>query len=376
MRLREFLSRLEENIFENIIFDRQNRVIRWAGVPRKELEKDRVHGSSPDTIFRIELKPLKYARFPGALYSSFRYRPVENGMSGETVDKSATDDDVTNYQLDVLRALKGRDPKNHLFNFTFASNEDRTRILEKCAHDLITVIKTRNVKIVFAPDATPVANPGARNGLVQELIAVARRLNPTVMNGVTVLDSIFKKRVVQRDADGRFSNEVCSSFIARDRRAYQTALLWEVKQLKGYEKTKTLDGVPPAVLDTAIKSLDSTLISNIRSVLNRHAVGNTGFMKLTDMFNRNSMKIGNVFVPLDKEIIDKTIMLLETGNALIVDDSVSTGASLADMYHSVAKHLLKLEPAATSKRRDIMAYVMFTASQNSNKAEDGGDDVG
>lgn len=375
MRLREFLSKHEESIFENIIFDRGERVIRWAGVPRKELEKDRVHGTSPDTIFRIELKPLKYARFPGALYSSFRYRPVENGMSGSNVDKSATDADVSNYQLDVLRALKGRNPKNHLFNFTFATPGDRARILEKCAHDLITVIRTRNVKIVFGPDATPVADPHARNGLVQELLEVAKRLNPTVMKGVVVLDSIFKKRIVQRDAAGRFSDEVCASFTARDRKAYQTALLWEVKQLKGYEKTKSLDSVPPDVLDRAAATLDGTLIENIRSVLNRHAVGNSGFMKLTDMFNRNSMKIGNVFVPLDTDVIDKTVVLLEAGNALIVDDSVSTGASLADMYHSIAKHLLKLEPAPTSKRRDIMAYVMFTASQNSNKAEDG-DNVG
>jgi hypothetical protein len=195
------------------------------------------------------------------------------------------------------------------------------------------------------------------------------------MKGVVVLDSIFKKRIVQRDAAGRFSDEVCASFIARDRKAYQTALLWEVKQLKGYEKTKSLDGVPSDILGRAAATLDGTLIENIRSVLNRHAVGNSGFMKLTDMFNRNSMKIGNVFVPLDTDVIDKTVVLLEAGNALIVDDSVSTGSSLADMYHSIAKHLLKLEPASTSKRRDIMAYVMFTASQNSNKAEDG-DDVG
>ena len=370
MRFSEFLSKYnEEKIFENIIFDRTNRVIRWAGVPRKELEKDRVHGTSPDTIFRIELKPLNYARFPGALYSSFRYRTADKGMSGENVAKTATDANVSNYQLDVLRALKGRNPRNHLFNFTFASNEDRTRIIEKCAQDLIMVIKTRNVKIVFGPDATPVANPAARNGLVQELIAVARRLNPTVMNGVVMLDSIFKKRIVQRDADGNFSDEVCSSFIARDRNTYQIALLWEVKQIEGYEKTNTLNDVPPAVLDAATKSLEGRLIDNIRSVLNRHAVGNNGFLKLTDMFNRDSMKIGNVFVPLDKETIDKTIILLESGNALIVDDSVSTGASLTDLYHSIVKHLQKFEPAATSKRRDIIAYVMFTAAPNSNKAK-------
>src|SRR5574343_217601 len=331
MRFSEFLSKYnEEKIFENIIFDRTNRVIRWAGVPRKELEKDRVHGTSPDTIFRIELKPLNYARFPGALYSSFRYHTADKGMSGENAPKTATDANVSNYQLDVLRALKGRNPRNHLFNFTFASDEDRTRIIEKCAQDLIMVIKTRNVKIVFGQDATPVANPADRNGLVQELISVARRLNPTVMNGVVMLDSIFKKRIVQRDADGNFSDEVCSSFIARDRNTYQIALLWEVKQIEGYEKTNTLNDVPPAVLDAATKSLEGRLIDNIRSVLNRHAVGNNGFLKLTDMFNRDSMKIGNVFVPLDKETIDKTIILLESGNALIVDDSVSTGASLTD----------------------------------------------
>ena len=256
MRFSEFLSKYnEESIFENIIFDRTNRVIRWAGVPRKELEKDRVHGTSPDTIFRIELKPLNYARFPGALYSSFRYHTADKGMSGENVAKTATDANVSNYQLDVLRALKGRNPRNHLFNFTFASDEDRTRIIEKCAQDLIMVIKTRNVKIVFGPDATPVANPAARNGLVQELIAVARRLNPTVMNGVVMLDSIFKKRIVQRDADGNFSDEVCSSFIARDRNTYQIALLWEVNQLEGLKRLHWTAAHPLSMTDEVIHVL-------------------------------------------------------------------------------------------------------------------------
>lgn len=330
-----------KQIFETIVFNRDTRKVDWVDdasklPPEKKImvptkasvaKHEKPNPDHLDVIVSIANKNNGRINRDASLgipfYTTFRYVP-----------KRQDDAKEQSYQLDTLRLLKKKPPMNADFNFEFESPAVRERILDEAAKHLLEVIKETKAEVV--------AGPASRHTVITDLMSRLKDDSFVKKYGVRFIDDAFIKTMIVKSPEELTINDA-ARFIDEESNAYVKWVAYEMKKQGITEKE-------------AQKEINAQLSKEILTALRSgYREGEGAVLNITEFRNSMSKKLKG-FMDLSDDHVNSIInRSKEYRPVIIVDDSLTTGATFA--------HMVKLLEQRGLPKKSMVGYAIMTSKQ-------------